>query len=974
MPVPLQKKKDPTKISLSVINCRSVRNKTAYLNDFILDNKFDCVALTETWLSSEDSSNNITLSALIPSTYKIFHVPRLDAKGGGVAFIYRDHYKVKMDSSFSAASFESMTVLMDAGSHTFRFIVLYRVPPSAQNKIQKSLFLSELADLLELTVTQSGRLVLAGDFNVHWDCQHDAERNHLVSLLNSHDLVQHVLTPTHEDGHTLDLVITRTGDNLVASCMVGEFISDHNALHITLNCCKQHPLKKSITYRNWKSLDIAAVAHHILSSPLFKQPPTCLDDAIQVYNIVLEHLIDQQAPIKTRMVVDRPSQRWITEDILSVKRERRHAEAKWRKSRLEVHKLAYKYLCVKVKDLVSKAKAEFYVQKIQNCEGDQKKLFQIVNGLMGCENPNILPVASSDLTLTELLNSFFICKIATFRDELANLETTVSEFSSEMMFYSPGTTLMESFRQIDVDEVIKFIKKLSTATCQLDPIPTVLVIKLLPQLAPYICKIVNMSLISGSFPSKLKTAIVHPLIKKPGLDSEILNNYRPVSQLAYISKIIEKVVASQIQEHMKKNGLLETMQSAYKEAHSTETALLRVQNDILTALDQRKGVYLILLDLSAAFDTVDHELLLSFLHNHVGLRGSVLDFFRSYLSDRTQCVSIHGVLSELSHLAFGIPQGSVLGPMLFCMYTLPLGAILRHHGLSYHLYADDTQIGCVTDLKNPQEDLNRASMCINDIRTWMIRNKLKINDSKTKFLFIKSPHVTLDSNSGLQLSIGHTIIEPSTSCRNLGVMFDDEMNFECQIRSICRAANLHLRNISAVRPFLTESAAEQLVHAFITSRLDYCNSLLYGLPDYKIQRLQRLQNTAARIIVRCPKISHITPVLFKLHWLPVQMRIRFKVLLLVYRCVNDLAPAYLCNLVTPLQHDRITRSSSQHLLNIPSSRLKKYGDRSFSVCGPKEWNLLPLYIKLSSSVESFKSNLKPHLFAEHYQHLIELLD
>ena len=171
-------------------------------------------------------------------------------------------------------------------------------------------------------------------------------------------------------------------------------------------------------------------------------------------------------------------------------------------------------------------------------------------------------------------------------------------------------------------------------------------------------------------------------MSKPTLDPEILANDRPVSSLSFLSKITEKVVARQLLDHMKKNGLLEKMQSAYKEAHSTETALLRVQNDILSTMDEKKGVFLILLDLSTGFDTVDHHLLLSFLETNVGLRGSVLNLLRMYPTDRSQCVSVNGVLSELSQLAFGVPQGSVLGPILVCIYTLPLGAILPHHKLN----------------------------------------------------------------------------------------------------------------------------------------------------------------------------------------------------------------------------------------------------------------------------------------------------
>ncbi len=963
----IQRQKDPTlKLSLAVINCQSVRNKAAYLNHFITENNFDCVALSETWLNSVEIENNVTMSALLPAAYKISHVPRQEARGGGVAFIHRDHYKVRIDTSFTASSFESITTVMDVGSFTFRFVVIYRVPPSTKNKLQRSLFLKEFADLLELSTTQSGRLVLAGDFNVHWDKKDDAERNQLEKLLDSHNLVQHVREPTHQDGHTLDLVITRASDNLVNSCDVGEFISDHNALHVILNCCREHPARRSITYRSWKSIDIAALMQDIRSSLLSQPPPTNFDEALDLYNTILEKLLDKHAPVKQRVIVDHPSQPWINEAILSAKRERRKAERRWRKSGLEVHKLAYKDLCSNVKGLVANAKAKFYVQKIEDCEGDMKKLYKIVDGLLGREKPKVLPTASSDYTLAEYFSSFFISKILNIRQELADLECTLAKLSFENFEFLQRSSKnsLQHFRPTNTEEVTRMIKKSSAATCVLDPMPTSLIIKVLPQLIPYITDMVNIALSSDTFSSKLKLAIVHPLIKKPHLDGEILENYRPICNLPFISKVIERVVASRIKEHMMENGLLEEMQSAYKEAHSTETALLRVQNDVLSAVDNGKAVFLVLLDLSSAFDTVDHELLLLFLEKYVGLRGPVLNFLRSYLTGRSQRVSIHGVLSELTELTFGVPQGSVLGPLLFCMYTLPLGAILRHHGLSYHMYADDTQIYCTSDLKSPQEDITRVSLCVSDIRTWMIQNKLKINDNKTEFMMIKSPHTKLDTN--IEFEIGSTKIEQSKSCRNLGVIFDCEMKLDDQIQSMCKSANFHLRNIRAVRQLLPDSAVKQLVHALVTSRLDYCNSLLYGLPDYKISRLQRILNTAGRIVARCPKRTHITPILHELHWLPVEMRIRFKLLLLVFKCVNHLAPEYLSDLIKPIQHDRFTRAKSQALLDIPNSRLVSYGDRSFSVCGPKEWNELPSYIRYSSSVDTFKSNLKPFLFREYH--------
>ena len=225
-----------------------------------------------------------------------------------------------------------------------------------------------------------------------------------------------------------------------------------------------------------------------------------------------------------------------------------------------------------------------------------------------------------------------------------------------------------------------------------------------------------------------------------------------------------------------------------------------------------------------------------------------------------------------------------MGPIEFCIYTLPLGAILRFHKINYHIYADDSTLYCSFQLDSPDEAIEAMNDCLRDIRSWMIKNKLKINDDKTEFLLVTSPKVSM--NKDLNVTVGNCTIHPSTSCKSLGVTIDCHVNMESQVNSICRSAHFHLRNIGSIRHLLTDSAAAQLVHALITSRLDYCNSLLYGLPDCRLDKLQRIQNIAARMVARTPKFDHITPVLRSLHWLPVRLRILFKLLLLVYRCVK----------------------------------------------------------------------------------------
>ena len=373
--------------------------------------------------------------------------------------------------------------------------------------------------------------------------------------------------------------------------------------------------------------------------------------------------------------------------------------------------------------------------------------------------------------MTSVMNTFFIDKIDNIRAGFPLLEANLPSYSflSTDSIMSMCPTGLYYFDPVTDTELSKNIYCMNKTTCSSDPFPTRLLMSHIHAIVPILQQIVYLCLTTGDFPISCKSSIVIPLIKKPGLDREMLKNYRPLSNRSFLSKVIEKVNSIRILGHILDNNIVYSFQSAYRAGHSCETVLLRVYNDIVTTVGKGNGSFLVILDLSAAFDTIDHDNLFYILEKYARIGGSALRLIRSYFSDRTQRVQIDGIMSDFASLLCGVSQGSVLGPMKFCLYLLPLGAILRHHNIGYHIYADDTQLYISFKCKDPLESLTKLNMCISDIRMWMIKNKLKINDSKTEFIIFRSPLLKQNLND-LSVRVGDMQVSPSSKMRDLGVV------------------------------------------------------------------------------------------------------------------------------------------------------------------------------------------------------------
>ena len=279
-------------------------------------------------------------------------------------------------------------------------------------------------------------------------------------------------------------------------------------------------------------------------------------------------------------------------------------------------------------------------------------------------------------------------------------------------------------------------------------------------------------------------------------------------------------------------------------------------------------------------------------------------------------------------------------------------------------YADDTQL--YMEIQPSVESIDAAKqsleLCIAEIRNYLLEHQLKFNESKTEIIIIGSQH-NISKLPDMTFSIGNESVSPVSSVRNLGVVFDSHMTLNNHINNICKKVNIQLSRIRHIRPYLSKSNTEALIHSLITSTLDYCNSILYNIPEYQLHKLQLLQNSAARIICHVPRRNHITPILRKLNWLPVKYRVEFKIALLSFKILNGLAPQYLFNMVQIYRPTRSLRSSSKNLLVIPRIN-NKYGSRSLSYALPVVWNGLPHEIRNCCKLTKFKILLKTHLFSK----------
>ena len=784
-------------------------------------------------------------------------------------------------------------------------------------------------------------------------------------LITALGLQQLVSCKTHTSGNTLDLILVRDQDTMVVTKpKEGFYISDHSFVLCNLSQNKPGRTVKEIEYRKLKAID-----HENLDSLFSSFVQSCvartdIDELAEFYNESMSRILDEVAPLVKKKVAERECVPWYDASLKSLKTRCRKAEAKWVKTRTDQDHQVYKTLRSEYNQKLNKGRTDCITSKILECECDQNKLYNLINKFTGRVKANPLP-KGTDQELSEEFASFFLEKVLNIRSKLQ----PYPEFDSSSYICSSS---FAQFSHMEEDETRKIITGAKMTTCLADPIPSQLLRHHLDTLLPAFCKMINLSLQSGRFPLVWKKAYVRPLIKKPSL-APIFASYRPVSNLSLVSKLTEKAMVKQLTQYMDTNSLLPSYQSAYRRFHSTETAIVKLVNDILLCLDKTHSTLLVAVDLSAAFDTVHHGILLDVMKNKFGVSGTCLNWMSSYLYPRNCVVSVNKALSSPIDLPFSVPQGSVAGPIAFTCYASTLADVVlptdqqNDHHINIAGYADDhslyTEFRSGNSMQEQRAVTNMQHILLR-LKEWMVANKLQMNDAKTEVIFFKSPFFNQKINTQ-SVCVGADHVDPTDCIKLLGVWLDTNMTLKKHIEEKCKTASRNLNMLRQIRKFLTVEACKSVVQGLVISHLDYCNAVFIGLPASTLLPLQSIQNQAAKLVLSKKKYDSATSCLQTLHWLPIEQRVKFKVLCLVYKSLHQEAPAYLQDLFKYRTSVYTTRSVSAGDLDPPRTYTKTFGrSRAFSCIGVKLWNELPMAIKTVPNIINFKKSLKTELFKQ----------
>lgn len=467
--------------------------------------------------------------------------------------------------------------------------------------------------------------------------------------------------------------------------------------------------------------------------------------------------------------------------------------------------------------------------------------------------------------------------------------------------------------------------------------------------------VINRSLLNGDFPEAWKESTVIPVPKVPG--TKLCKEFRPINTVAVYEKVLELTAKKQLQDHCDRNKILVIHQSGFRERHSCESVVINICDVFLREIDKGNFVLAVFLDFKRAFETVDRSILLRKL-NSIGIRHTALKWFRSYLTNRHQRVKFKDCISESLPVQYGVPQGTVLGPLLFLLYINDIVTVVK--GCKIELFADDTMIYLAgKDLVQMQQIVNND---LNNLFKWLCDNNLSINASKSKCCLFGKKYSLKDVDlNNINIIINNQRIIPETQIKYLGVIFDSFLNFYAHSDYIMRKFSKKISFIARIGNQLSMGTKLLLYNSIAAPHLEFCSTLLFNLPNFKIEQLQIIQNRAMRTILKCNRYTPIVTMLNVLNVLSVKQKITYSVLVFLFKIKNNMLPSYVCDRVKFFRdvHNYSTRNRNDFILSDKCCTTQMLDSVLYR--GLHDFNMLPNNIKSCDNLNLFKKLVRAHV-------------
>ena len=662
--------------------------------------------------------------------------------------------------------------------------------------------------------------------------------------------------------------------------------------------------------------------------------------------------MDKHAPRKLKRISKKRAP-WITRGLLHKMHKRDLIKKKAISSNDRVMWEQFKCARNQANNAIKHAKKRYFSDNLEASKGNPRKTWNLINELSSrntSKSSNILEIQVDNRTIStsgdmaEAFNEHFT-NIA----QVLAQEVPVAEVNPE--FYLSYTDKAFCLNTPSLDVVFNLLRKIDEKKATgLDMIPSKLLKMAASIVAPSLTAIFTKSILTGIYPTEWKTARVTPVFKK-GVKSD-LNNYRPISVIPVVSKVFEKIVYDQLYQYLNDNKLLSSCQSGFRSLHSTLTALLEATNSWSVNIDNGFLNGVVFIDLKKAFDTIDHEIILRKL-SYFGADQATIKWFQSYLSDRTQRCNVNGSLSTTSNVTCGVPQGSILGPLLFLMYINDLPNCLRD--AAPRMFADDTNI---TLSAKTVADLKLAVTSeLNNLTCWLRANRLSLNVAKTELMIIGSRQRLHSQCDEIDICIDEKMIKRVDHTKSLGLTIDAQLSWSKHVEEICKKASSAIGGLKRVRPFISKDLTVQIYNALILPYFDYCSPVWDCMSGYLSDKLQKLQNRAARVITKLPFDTSSNLLLAKLKWEKLSLRRKKQKALIMYKTLNELAPEYLQCLFTQRHVNDYNLRNLEGKLSLPKPNTN-YLKRSFCYSGACLWNNLPQDLKSVGSIGQFKRGIK----------------